>query len=318
MDKRKQRPKAGRWGKRKKDDRDWREYDRKKVAQGELLIPLDMALGWQNHLQEQNEGKVGSPFIYPDTFLETLGLWKCTGKIGLRCCQGVGNRLAIVLSLPASPQYSTICRRLRRLGEGYYMARKKSKEGDPIYAVVDGTGLKVCNRGEWMRYKHKGKRKGFIRIVWAVDRKNGEILDFTATTEKTGENKKFKPMIKRLAKNRKINKVGADGAFDTYGNFDLLKKQKIKPAIKIRRNAVDGPPNFEPWMKARQDEVKKYQRWGYKKWAKRREYGGRWISETTPSVFKGLFGEYVYSKGMCHVKSEVGLKVHYLNRLNGF
>ena len=40
--------------------------------------------------------------------------------------------------------------------------------------------------------------------------------------------------------------------------------------------------------------------------------------ETSFSGFKGMFGEYVYSKGMNHVKAEVGLKVHYFNQLHGF
>lgn len=68
MGRRNQRPKVGRWGKRKKDDRDWREYDRNKAAWGELLIPPDLASSWQGNLRNQNEGNVGSPFIYPDSF----------------------------------------------------------------------------------------------------------------------------------------------------------------------------------------------------------------------------------------------------------
>lgn len=251
-----------RWGKRKKQRRDWKAYDEKLIRRGELLIPLDIAENWEKQLGEQNKNKIGTPFDYPDGFIETLGFWKCFGKLDYRTCDGIGRQLACLLSLPCSPQYSVICRRLRRLGEVFYVKRKKVKDGEPIYAVVDGTGLKVCNRGEWMHYKHKGKRKGFVRVVWAVDAKSGEITEFSATTEKVGDNKKFKPVLRKLCKNRKVGKVGGDGSFDTNENFDELKKKRIKPAIKIRSNASIGPPVVKPEMEARLREVKKFQRWG--------------------------------------------------------
>ena len=307
-----------RWGKRKKQKRDWAEYDKQIVHRGELLIPLKISQTWETDLKSQNKGKVGAPFDYPDAFIECLGLWKCHCQLPLRECQGIGNCFCEALSLPGTPHYSSICRRLRRLGEGYYMKRKKVQGGKPIYAVFDGTGLKTYNRGEWMRYKHKGKRKGFVRITWAVNAKTGEILEFRATTEKTGENKKFKPMLRSLAKNRKIGRVGADGAFDTFDNHEELQKRKIKSSLKIKTNASTGPPGKNDKVMARHREAEKFQRWGYKKWAKNRHYGKRWMVETSISGFKGMFGEYVYSKGMAHVKAEVGLKVHYFNQLHGF
>src|SRR3989338_5661606 len=307
-----------RWGKRKKQKRDLKKYDKGIIHRGELLIPLDLAKSWRKELERQNDGKVGAPFAYPDSYIECRGLWKCHCQLCLRECQGVGNRLCETLSLPGTPHYSSICRRLRQLGEVYYVKRNKSKQGKPIYAVMDGTGLKTYNRGEWMRYKHKGKRKGFVRITCAVNAKTGEILEFRATTEKTGENKKFKPMLRSLAKNRKIGRVGADGAFDTFDNHEELQKRKIKSSLKIKTNASTGPPGKNDKVMARHREAEKFQRWGYKKWAKNRHYGKRWMVETSTSGFKDAFGEHVYSRGMQHIKAEVGLKVHYFNQLHGF
>jgi len=310
--------KGQRWGKRDEPKRDWKEYDKTIIHRGELLIPLHLAESWQKELASQNNGKVGAPFTYPDSYIECIGLWKTHCQICLRECQGVGNRLCETLSLPATPHYSSICRRLRRLGEVYYVKRKKSKSGKPIYAVMDGTGLKVCNRGEWMRYKHKGKRKGFVRITWAVDANTGKVLEFKATTEKTGENKKFLPILRKMCKNNNVGRVGGDGAFDAFDNHEELHKKGIKSSLKIKSNANTGPPGKNDPVLARHRESKKFHRWGYKKWAKKRHYGKRWMVETSIGGFKGMFGEYVYSKGMSHVKAEVGLKVHYFNQLHGF
>ncbi len=311
----KRRPKADRWGKRKKDKRDWKAYNEKQVRRAEFLLPLKLTEQWQPGLDDLNQNKVGRPYDYPEILLECLGFWKCFCKMDYRTTQGIGEQMVVFLKIPASPDSSTICRRLRRLGRKMYMKRDKSKKGKSVYGIFDGSGLKVCNRGEWMHYKHKGKRKGFVRLVLVTDAKTGKVLEFSATTEKVGERRKFKPLLKRLCKNNDVERVGGDGLYDTNEVFDELKKRKIKPSVKIRRNADDGPPNETPEMQARLAEVRKFQKWGYKKWAKKRKYGRRWMGETPFSRYKGYFGEYVYSKGMSNIKAEVGLKMHYLNQL---
>lgn len=315
MGKRKQRPKVGRWGKRKKEERDWKAYNEKQVRRAELLLPLHLAREWRPDLADLNEDKIGRPYEYPKALVEALGFWKCFCKMDYRTTQGIGRQMVILLKIPASPHSSTICRRLRRLGRERYMKRDNSAKGKSVYGLFDGSGLKVCNRGEWMHYKHKGKRKGFVRLVLVTDAKTGKVLEFSATTEKVGERRKFKPLLKRLCKNNKVKRVGGDGLYDTNEIFDELKKRNIKPSIKIRRNADDGPPHQTPEMQARLEEVRKFKQWGYKEWAKRRKYGQRWRVEGSFSRYKGYFGEYVYSKGMSNIKAEVGLKMYYLNQL---
>lgn len=263
-----------------------------------------------------NYGKVGHPFGYPNVLIETLGFWKCFCKIDYRTVQGACRQMAMLFNWPATPHYSTISRRLLALGRVHYMKREKPKTGKTVYAVFDGTGMKVCNRGEWLHRKKKGLRKGFVRISFVTDAKTGKVLDYSVTTEKVGEKRSMKPMLNRVCKNYNVERAGGDGLYDTNQNFDELKKRKIKASIKIRRNAVDGPPVITPDMKARLAEVKKFKKWGYKKWAKKRKYGQRWRVEGSFSRLKGYFGEYAFSKGMSHIKAEMGLKVHYLNMLN--
>ena len=86
-------------------------------------------------------------------------------------------------------------------------------------------------------HQHKGKRKGFVRVCFLFDIKTGELLDFSATTEKVGEQNKIRPMLKRAKRNRNIGKLAIDGAGDDYRNFELIRVLKIRPAIKLRANA---------------------------------------------------------------------------------
>lgn len=315
MGKRKQRPKAGRWGKRKKDKRDWKAYNQKQIGRGEFLLPVNILSEWKPGLERLNRNKVGRPYRYPQILLEALGFWKCFCKMDYRTVQGVCRQMAILLNWPASPYFSTINRRLLALGRERYMKRDQVKAGKTVFGIWDGTGMKVCNRGEWLHYKKKGLRKGFVRVSFVTDAKTGKVLDYTVTTEKGGEKRSVKPMLKRVSKHHKVEKVFGDGLYDTNKNFDELKKRKIKPAIKIRKNAVDGPPYPKPEMNARLAEVKKYLRWGYKEWAKKRQYGQRWRVEGSFSRLKGYFGEYVFSKGMKHIQAEMGLKVYCLNQM---
>jgi len=61
-----------------------------------------------------------------------------------------------ILSISA-PDYTTLSLRIPKLeiDLGY-----KIREGEEVVIAVDSTGVKVTNRGEWMRKK----RKGYIKI----------------------------------------------------------------------------------------------------------------------------------------------------------
>lgn len=295
--------------------RNWRAYERKLVMRGEILIPMRVMGAWKHELEGMNRGKEGAPFSYPDAMIECLSLWKCIAKLPYRMVEGLGKRIMAAVGIVAKPDHTTLCRRFRKLGRKFYKERKKAKAGEPIYAVFDGSGLKACNRGEWMHYKHGGKRKGFVRICFLLDAKNGEVMDFSATTESVGEQKKIRPMIKRAARNRNIGKLAVDGAGDDWRNFELIKKLHIKPAIKIRANANPDLWPMDKRKRERMKEARKMQKWGYKDWAKKRKFGQRWQGETGFSCFKGYFGEYVFSKGMGNIKAEVGMKVHFYNQL---
>ena len=49
--------------------------------------------------------------------------------------------------------------------------------------------------------------------------------------------KKFLPLVKEVAKKRKVAKAYADTMHDARKNFDALHGTGIEPAIKLRKNA---------------------------------------------------------------------------------
>ena len=70
------------------------------------------------------------------------------------------------------------------------------KVEDVITIAVDSTGIKVTNRGEWIRDKWK-KRRGFIKIHVAVNIKTKKIVSMEVTKEDVVDGKMLKPLTRQ-------------------------------------------------------------------------------------------------------------------------
>jgi len=94
-----------------------------------------------------------------------------------------------------------------------------------------------------------------------------------------------------------------DGLHDCEDTFNLCRKLGIDTAIKIRENAS------EKGLSPRANEVRYYKRKGYKRWAKEKEYGKRWVcTEGIFSAVKRLFGENVRSHKIRNSYKEAKIK----------
>ena len=73
--------------------------------------------------------------------------------------------------VPSIPDYTTISRRINRLDIKIKDVDSKNKEFEDEYIVIaiDSTGIKVTNRGKWMKDKWNVKKKGYLKIHVAVN-----------------------------------------------------------------------------------------------------------------------------------------------------
>jgi hypothetical protein len=78
-------------------------------------------------------------------------------KQPLRQTEGLMRSIAGLLGVEiAVPHFTTMSRR----GNGLSLPPKTaSKSAKPVQLVVDSTGLKIFGKGEWLRKKHKTRRK---------------------------------------------------------------------------------------------------------------------------------------------------------------
>ncbi len=83
--------------------------------------------------------------------------------------------------VPSIPDYSTINRRINRLDIKIKDTDSENREFEDDYIIIaiDSTGIKVTNRGQWMRrdkWNVINKNKGYLKIHVAVNVKTKKIL----------------------------------------------------------------------------------------------------------------------------------------------
>jgi len=281
---------------------DWPSYNESLVRRGQVLLDFDVLDGWDNELSQMNYSKVGEPYDYPDSFIQLLGYIRAYFHLPYRQTQGVVITHAST-KVPSVPHYSTISRRINRLE-----IKTNEKLGNDIVIALDSTGIKVANRGEWIRHKWH-IRKGYLKIHVAVDIKKKRILSLEVTSEEVHDGKLLKKLIDNAsAANNNVKGALADGMYDSNNNFRYLSKNHIKAGIKTRSNSKVRPTNCN----ARNMSVIRQQK-NLKRWKHSVSYGQRWMAETVFSSIKRTFGEYVTARKFQNMTKELILKASLYN-----
>jgi len=287
--------------------RNWKKYNEKLVMRGYFYINPSFLETWNDEIKQMNAGKIGQPYLYPNSMIETLAILHCK-SFDYRALEGLmlGLSKGYKFEFPVI-DYSTICRRVNALDVTFPVENENIAFNDIV--GCDGTGIKVSNRGEWMRQKWK-IRRGWIKVTMLANKK-GKIIDVIVGTETMKENFAFRKMLK--IHHKSINIVYGDGAYDTKENFELCRQLKINPVFKIRENASNNANG----SMFRKSFVEEYKNLGYEKWSKKNKYGNRWLcTEVIFSAVKRINGEYVRATKKENMLHEAKMKFWAYNRIN--
>ena len=178
---------------------------------------------------------------------------------------------------------------------------------EDVVIAVDSTGIKVANRGEWIRHKWKSRR-GFIKIHVAVDTTTKQIVSMKVTKENVGDGSMFKPLLEEATTQTNVKRVLADGAYGSRDNFQFLHDSNLEPGIKVRKNSSAKSMGCSP----RKITVLR-QLSDFDKWKHSASYGHRWVAETVFSSLKRIFGEHVSSIRWKNIVNELLIKAHVYN-----
>jgi hypothetical protein len=214
------------------ENRNWAKYNQALVKRGQVLLDLDFLKNWKNELKTLNNDKVGGRFLYPQSFISLLAVLHAY-ILPYRQLEGFIAALTSHIEGLKVPDYTTIWWRVTK---NPITLDPQVDPNQELTIAVDSSGIKVSNRGEWLRDKWK-LRKGFIKIHLAVDTASGQIVSLEISDERVGDNKKLKPLIRKAKQKVSIAKVLGDGAYDSKASFRYLATQNIEPVIKVRKNS---------------------------------------------------------------------------------
>ena len=288
----------------------WKRYNESLVKRGEILLDFDVIDNWDSELEKMNECKKGRKFVYPDSFIKLLGYVRAYFHLPYRQTEGIV-RAHAANTLPSIPHYSRICRRINRLHIKIDDDQDKSslQHDDYFVIAIDSTGVKVTNRGEWIRHKWKVKR-GYLKIHIAVDITKKRILSLQVTSEQVHDGKILPELVDDITikQNKVVETAIMDGAYDSNNNFQILSFKGIQPAIKVRKNAKYRKTNHYLRNKNVQSQKTNLQQWKDSV-----DYGKRWMVETVFSCMKRMFGEYVTAIRFENMIKEMILKASLYN-----
>ena len=296
--------------------RNWKEYNNKLVKRGEFYLSTDFIQYWNEELEEMNKNKRGSPFAFPQSFVDFTALLKTVFNLPYRQLEGVLSKLSQYMPGLQSADYTTLWRRVRATEfeiEPLEPPEESQSEDDGAVIAIDASGMKVAKRGDWIRKKWK-VRKGWIKVHISVEVEEKHLLGIEVTDERVGDNKEFKNLMeqsKKTLNGRRIKRTLADAAHDTRDSFNYVKREGIESGIKTRKNASTRSRG-SPY---RAQCVRELKRIGYEAWKEKYEYGMRWASEGFFSAVKRIFGEDVRATSREGMIQEVRMKFLFYNMI---
>lgn len=213
--------------------RDWAGYNASLVRRGEILLDLSLLRGWGRELDEMNNGRVGGRYRYPWSLMRLLGFLHIY-LLPYRQLEGFTIALAKLEPRLKAPDYTTICRRVNSLNLD--LDPRVDPDEDVVIAL-DASGMKVTNRGEWIRRNRWRAWKGYIKVHLAVDVRTKEILALEVTEERVGDGEMLEPLVEGASKRARVKRALGDGGYDSGENFTYLEGRGIEPCIRVRRNS---------------------------------------------------------------------------------
>lgn len=290
--------------------RNWKEYNTALINRGRITLWInpEVVKAWK----AQSDGLPHKQKLYSDVAIEVILSLKILFKLTFRAAQGLMLDLLELMGLDLPcPDYTTLSRRAKTLK----IDLQVKKTDAPIHLLVDSTGLKVAGEGEWKTRKWKAEyRRTWIKFHLGLDRNSGRIVAGVVTDAKGGDPDHFPEILDAVQGD--IEKVGADGIYDSVDNFRRIAERGAVALIPARVGAAIRP---EPEAAARNAVVAEMDRlWddetGDAGWKIESGYHSRSRVESEMFRFKRVIGDSVSTKNLSSQTVEVLVGCKILNR----
>ena len=292
----------------------WSEYNRSLVKRGDITIWFDESV--EKAWYDEGPPQRGAQFKYSDACILCLLELKVVFGLKYRQLQGFSQSLLELMGIELEvPSYSQISRRAPDLEVDI----KAPKSKGPIFMVFDSTGLKVYGEGEWKVRKHGyNKRRTWRKLHLGVDESTGFIHAqiLTKNSKGDGDAQQVPELLDQV--NSPMDRMGGDGAYDTYEIWEELKRRGIAGIIPPQENAIYWVDEWDNLLDLDRNPIlEQIEKKGRKKWKQESDYHRRSLSETAMYRFKIIYGATLYSRRLEAQQVEAAVKIKCLNKMTG-
>ncbi len=282
------------------------------INRGFITLWLD-----QNTLdqwQYQGPRTAGGVVRYSDQCIQAALSLKAVFRLAFGQTQSLIQSLLDVMKRELQvPCYTQLCRRQTQINAFSSPTPPDEIPVEPIYIVLDSTGLKVYGEGEWKVKKHGAdKRRTWRKLHLAVDEATNELDAVELTTNTISDADMVKPLVATIT--APIARLSGDGAYDQVKVYDALKTARIEPLIPPRSNAVIWTDQAgDALVHARNETLTKIDSLGLAEWKRQIGYHRRRKAETAMFRWKTTFGERLSTRLLANQQAEAGVKARCLN-----
>ncbi|MGD9127605.1 MAG: IS5 family transposase [Planctomycetia bacterium] len=287
----------------------WAKYNESLVQRGDITFWFsDETIRQWEH---PNDGiKVGRPFVYSDTAIETMLALRELFRLPYRQTEGLGRALIQLMQVDVKiPDYTSLAKRAVKMN----VSLDLEKHQGSIDIVVDSTGLKVYGEGEWKTRIHgRQKHRTWRKLHLAVDPETQEIVAELLLENTTHDSETVDDLTDSIDDD--IDRFFGDGAYDTWDVYETLQERSVDAIIPPRKGAKikqHGNSSKEPL--ARDVALRTIRRLGRKKWKEKIGYHIRSLAETAMHRFKNAFGDKLKNRLLAAQQTEAAIRTKILN-----
>jgi len=184
-----------------------------------------------------------------------------------------------------------------------------------VHLLVDSTGLKLCDSGEWLLEKHGTKtRRDWRKLHIAVDADTGQIAAASLTTSDVDNASQVGALLDQV--DGPVLSFTADGAYDQDGVYREIAARHPEASVIVPHRSSAVPSDTAqtaPTMRDRHLQIIAER--GRMAWQKASGYHWRALVEADISRFKRVIGNSLRSSTDRRRATEVAIAVDALNRM---
>ncbi|QRM33194.1 IS5 family transposase [Microvirga sp. VF16] len=285
----------------------WAEYDTALRQRGSLTVWFteEAIAAWR---AEPRTTRGGQPH-YSALAIRTALTLRAVFRLALRQTEGLIGSILQLLGLDlAVRDHST----LSRWAEMLEMPRPVSR-GEPVYLLVDSTGLRLCGSGEWLAEKHgTRRRRSWRKLHIGVDAETGQILATELTPHDVDDGSQIEPLLDQITGS--LASLTGDGADDQAGVYGTVDQRHPEAQVVVPPRSTAVPSDMAESTPTQRDRhLQSIAERGRMGWQQRSGYTRRALVETSISRFKRVIGDALGSRTEPRRATEVAIAVHALN-----